>query len=499
MAATPPLMTTALSSPPNDPRQHPLPSPPPSAPATSQQQGKSGVSPPEAPGPRRFSDTAAGSSDAALAPSPRTNNLLAGRRSTVQLTRRPSMKPPAPQLSEKDDHRPIEVKVRSRIANHLYGNNYVKLASAVDDAAEAGLPEADPYLATARAVLSLSGLKRDVRNMCSTKRTASLPLLRKAAYTVAGTSAVPEKKMQGAPSLARVRKSREVQESPAFKAVVHSMECLEQDMAATVALQKNDIAALEKLHREALRNENAHTAARLEQQLKRLQPQYDWQAEFERKQMVKKLTEREEQAARLKALRAEEQARKREQRIVHSSWTQDKKEREQKFISMVDELRQVEVEREWQRQSLEPQVTAAKRGLERCWVDNFATRKPWTPSLTGPDALPHMYKRVECRRCNPVEWRLSHDVTQENVPDLRRTSQRLEQLEAEHARRAWRTVDSYFPTGSAPASAPPARARTHHMGAHRSAYRIEPSGSMSHRESTGRSTLHRTYRPTTAA
>ena len=60
--------------------------------------------------------------------------------------------------------------------------------------------------------------------------------------------------------------------------------------------------------------------------------------------------------------------------------------------------------RQAEKQAFTPYYQRALWGLERCWVDNFALEKPWTPQLTGPKALQHRARRVSCRRCNPREW-----------------------------------------------------------------------------------------------
>ena len=60
--------------------------------------------------------------------------------------------------------------------------------------------------------------------------------------------------------------------------------------------------------------------------------------------------------------------------------------------------------RQADKQAFMPYYQRALWGLERCWVDNFALEKPWTPQLTGPKALQHRARRVSCRRCNPREW-----------------------------------------------------------------------------------------------
>jgi len=341
--------------------------------------------------------------------------------------------------------------VRSKIAKFMHGNNYAKLADAVEEAIEAGMPHSDPYLATARAVLSLHALKRDVRNICATKRVANVPLLKKAAHTVASTTVSGERKMAKSGTMSRVRKSREVQDGPGFRAFVHSVDCLEQDLAATAALQRNDVPSLETIYAQSVSSGNGHTAQRLEAVLRKMQPQYDWQEGFERRQAVMRMQEKEEQEARVKALQAEALERKQEQAIVHNSWQQEKRERFERFRAASGELRRMGREREWQRRSLEPHVKAAKEGLQRCWVDNFAMKKPWTPNLTGTEALPHLYKRLECKRCNPTEWRLSYDsIQEEDVLEHLKMTRSLDVLDQVYRRRAWGVISRHFPASPSP-------------------------------------------------
>uniref|UniRef100_A0A061QX44 Uncharacterized protein n=1 Tax=Tetraselmis sp. GSL018 TaxID=582737 RepID=A0A061QX44_9CHLO len=309
-------------------------------------------------------------------------------------------------------------RLREGIARCLYGNKYSQLEGSVAAAAAAGLGAEDPYVAVARSVLSLHARRRETRNLCSSQHAASIPVLRDIAQGVAeedpsGVCPVLQKPSR----FVRIRKPGEVRQADSFASALTMVDHLSQDTKATAAILAGDAEGLQSLLKESDESGNRHTAQRVQLVLKKMTAPYNWHTRFQQWEREKRMMDCQASLQRIEQLKRLEENREREQEAFHKAWMFQKHILTVSKEDAIQEYKKAISEMAGQRRQMDAEVRRSLQGLERCWIDNFSTKKPWTPSLTGPQALQHFCKRMTCKRCNPKDWKWAEEAPMENIAE----------------------------------------------------------------------------------
>eukprot|EP00191_Tetraselmis_sp_GSL018_P006105 CAMPEP_0177619296 /NCGR_PEP_ID=MMETSP0419_2-20121207/26166_1 /TAXON_ID=582737 /ORGANISM="Tetraselmis sp., Strain GSL018" /LENGTH=371 /DNA_ID=CAMNT_0019118517 /DNA_START=82 /DNA_END=1198 /DNA_ORIENTATION=+ len=221
------------------------------------------------------------------------------------------------------------------------------------------------------------------------------------------------------------QEARGGQQADSFASALTMVDHLSQDTKATAAILAGDAEGLQSLLKEsdesgnrhtAQRSGNRHTAQRVQLVLKKMTAPYNWHTRFQQWEREKRMMDCQASLQRIEQLRRLEENREREQEAFHKAWMFQKHVLTVSKEDAIQEYKKAISEMAGQRR-MDAEVRRSLQGLERCWIDNFSTKKPWTPSLTGPQALQHFCKRMTCKRCNPKDWKWAEEAPMENIAE----------------------------------------------------------------------------------